>query len=327
MCLLLLVSLVILVILLIVCLNCNVDNFYNITSINYKTYYFNKNGLAQLCDKKLDIIVSDSNSNFDKKYFENLKDGDKVFLTTNMFKKFIESIKLNKYIVIILSCSDSGFPYEFSKNDNYNYLKYIQHNKFITSVFCSNYDLTYKHHKIKSLPIGIDYHGKIARTSSNLSPNKQEDKLLNIYKNSSPFEKRLNRTYSFFQFAMFDRHNRDRYVAQDALKKINFNDYQKSKMNREDTWRKMVQYKFIISPHGNGLDCHRTYEAIALGCIPIVKTSTLDLMYKDMPIIILNDWNDISLELLNEKIKDALKKSKDTITLNYWKNIIFNNSF
>ena len=66
----------------------------------------------------------------------------------------------------------------------------------------------------------------------------------------------------------------------------------------------MVKYKWIISPHGNGLECHRTYEAIALGCIPVVKSSTLDIMYKDMPIIILNDWNEISLELL-KKLYDS----------------------
>ena len=316
--LLIILLLLILLLLLIYCLNCKynyIDNFYDITQRNYKTEYVNKYGLAQLCNKKLRTIPNDNDYNFDKKYFENLNNGDKIFLTTNMFRKFIQSIKLKNYVTIILSCSVTGFPTEFSKKDNYNYLTYIQNNKFITSVFCQNYDLAFKHFKIKPILLGIDYHS----ISNKLSPLEQEAKLLNIYKNSLPFEKRLNRTYSFFQFQMFNRHNRDRYVAKDALNKVNFNDYQKSKMNREDTWKKIVQYQWIISPHGNGLDCHRTYEAIALGCIPNVKTSTLDLMYKDMPIIILNDWNDISLELLNEKTKEALKKSKDTITLNYWK--------
>jgi hypothetical protein len=133
---------------------------------------------------------------------------------------------------------------------------------------------------------------------------------------------------------MHDRHNRDRYKAKDALDKVNFNVFQDKKILngdnwinneniREETWKNMVKYKWIISPHGNGLDCHRTYEAIALGCIPVVKSSSLDLMYKDMPIIILNDWNEISLELLKSKTEEALKKSKETITLDYWKHIIY----
>ena len=41
-----------------------------------------------------------------------------------------------------------------------------------------------------------------------------------------------------------------------------------------------------------------------------------------MPIIILNDWNEISLELLKSKTEEALKKSKETITLDFWINKI-----
>ena len=33
----------------------------------------------------------------------------------------------------------------------------------------------------------------------------------------------------------------------------------------------LSKYKFIISPEGNGIDCHRHYEAILCGCIPIIE--------------------------------------------------------
>ena len=39
-----------------------------------------------------------------------------------------------------------------------------------------------------------------------------------------------------------------------------------------------------------------------------------------MPIIILDDWKEISLELLKSKTEKALKKSQGTITLDYWIN-------
>ena len=311
--LLLLLLLILLAILLVIKCFCK-DKFYNIIDTNYKTYYFNNRGLAQLCDKKLNIIGSDSDKYFDTKYFSNLKDFDKVFLTTNMFKNFINKVNINKKIIIILQCSDTGFPNEFSKKDKKNYLKIIQDNKNIYKLYCVNFDLEQEHFKIKPIPLGIDYH----TLSNKLTPIEQENKLISIYKSSIPFEKRLDLCYSFFQFIMFNRHNKDRYVAQDALDKVNFNVYQDKKIPREETWENMVKYKWIISPHGNGLDCHRTYEAIALGCIPVVKSSTLDIMYKDMPIIILNDWNEISLELLKSKTQEALKKSKETITLDYW---------
>lgn len=298
-------------------INCfNKDKFYNIIDTNYKTHYFNNRGFAQLCNKKLEIIGSDSNKYFDKKYFSNLKDFDKVFLTTNMFKNFINKVNIDKKIIIILQCSDSGFPNEFSKIDKKNYIKLIENNKNIYKLYCVNFDLKQDHYKIKPIPLGIDYH----YLSNKLSPLEQEHQLISLYKNSVPFEKRLDQCYSFFQFQMLNRHNKDRYFAKDALDKVKFNVYQDKKIPREETWKNMVKYKWIISPHGNGLDCHRTYEAIALGCIPVVKSSTLDTMYKDMPIIILNDWNEISLELLKSKTEEALKKSKETITLNYWNN-------
>jgi hypothetical protein len=306
-----------LTIVLLIC-NCFIKNekFNNITDTNYKTYYFNNRGFAQLCNKKFEIIGSDSDKYFDKKNFSNLKDFDRVFLTTNMFKKFINKVNINKKIIIILACSVTGFPNEFSNKDNINYIKLIENNNYIINLYTQNYDLKQEHFKIKPFPLGIDYHSH----SNKLSPIEQEQKLISTYKNSVPFIKRLDQCYSFFQFQMFDRHNKDRYVAKDALDNVNFNVYQDKKIPREETWKNMVKYKWIISPHGNGLDCHRTYEAIALGCIPVVKSSTLDIMYKDMPIIILNDWNEISLELLKSKTEEALKKSKETITLDYWNN-------
>ena len=40
-------------------------------------------------------------------------------------------------------------------------------------------------------------------------------------------------------------------------------------LNRSELWRRHGNYSFVISPPGHGLDCHRTWEALALGCIPI----------------------------------------------------------
>lgn len=283
------------------------NNFNDITNTNYKTYYFNNRGYSQYCNIN---AVKD----FDKKYFTNLKDFDKVYLHTNFFKKFINEVNINKKIIIFLNCSDTGFPNEYSNEHKINYKNIIENNDNIIKVYTANYDLNQEHFKIKPFPLGIDYH----TLSNKLSPIEQEQKLISIYKNSIPFIKRLDKCYSFFQFQMFNRHNRDRYKAKYALDKVDFNIYQGKKLPREETWRNMIKYKWIISPHGNGLDCHRTYESIALGCIPVVKSSTLDILYKDMPIIILNDWNEISLELLRSKTEEALKKSKETITLDYW---------
>jgi hypothetical protein len=80
----------------------------------------------------------------------------------------------------------------------------------------------------------------------------------------------------------------------------------------------MTKYKYVISPMGQGMDCHRTWEAIILGCIPIVKTSPLDTLFNGLPILIVKNWSDITQDLLDSYTPDY--SNIDKITFEYWKN-------
>ena len=70
------------------------------------------------------------------------------------------------------------------------------------------------------------------------------------------------------------------------------------KLSRNKLWRIKGQYAFSVSPWGNGLDCHRTWEDLVLGCIVIVKKSALDPLYKGLPVVIVQDWSEITKENL-----------------------------
>lgn len=78
--------------------------------------------------------------------------------------------------------------------------------------------------------------------------------------------------------------------------------------------------KFVLSPRGNGLDCLRTWEALYMGAIPIVKTSACDEMYKDLPVLIVQDWEDITEEFLNSAWNEmSLKKyNLEKMDIQYW---------
>jgi hypothetical protein len=56
----------------------------------------------------------------------------------------------------------------------------------------------------------------------------------------------------------------------------------------------MAAHAFVASPHGNGLDCHRTWEALALGCIPIVKRSPIDKVFQGLPVWIVGSWKEVT---------------------------------
>lgn len=39
---------------------------------------------------------------------------------------------------------------------------------------------------------------------------------------------------------------------------------------QKEFWEEMAQYKYVLCPRGNGFDTHRFWEALWLGCIPVV---------------------------------------------------------
>jgi len=100
--------------------------------------------------------------------------------------------------------------------------------------------------------------------------------------------------------------------------------YEPSRISRSDTWKNQVQYAFVLSPHGNGLDCHRTWEALCLGCIPIVKTSPIDAVFDELPVLIVKDWSDVTKELLQETFDSFGKKpfNCERLKLSYWTGLI-----
>ncbi|NDE54703.1 MAG: hypothetical protein EB069_09035 [Actinobacteria bacterium] len=86
-----------------------------------------------------------------------------------------------------------------------------------------------------------------------------------------------------------------------------------------DDWS---SYKFILSPFGAGIDCHRTWEALILGVIPIVKTSLLDPLFENLPVLIIEDWGELSARFLETQFErlDPSKNHFDTnkLTLSWW---------
>ena len=98
------------------------------------------------------------------------------------------------------------------------------------------------------------------------------------------------------------------------------------------TWEKHRDYAFELSPCGNGLDCHRTYEAILLNTIPIVRTNTLDAIYREhnLPVVIVDEWSDVTSDNLNvwhAKYKDYFTKNTlDKMKTKYWINYIRSNT-
>ena len=61
---------------------------------------------------------------------------------------------------------------------------------------------------------------------------------------------------------------------------------------------RMKDYEFCICPEGNGVDCHRIWEALYLKCVPIVINSpfTETLKRYNIPLVILDTWKDLDID-------------------------------
>lgn len=57
-------------------------------------------------------------------------------------------------------------------------------------------------------------------------------------------------------------------------------------------------HAFTISPPGAGPDCHRHWEAMLLGCIPIVIKSRATDILSDMPCLRVENWGQVTEDLL-----------------------------
>jgi len=80
-----------------------------------------------------------------------------------------------------------------------------------------------------------------------------------------------------------------------------------------------------LSPIGNGLDCHRTWESLYLGAIPIIKTNNYyESLYSDMPVLLVNDYSSLTTEFLEDQYDKIIKKEKNKLNQEYWVKQIVN---
>ena len=62
------------------------------------------------------------------------------------------------------------------------------------------------------------------------------------------------------------------------------------RISPEDHRDLLLRSKFVISPPGNGPDCHRTWESIYCGAVPVVLRKAWPFQALDLPVVQVDDW-------------------------------------
>jgi len=112
----------------------------------------------------------------------------------------------------------------------------------------------------------------------------------------------------------------NRWQILNTLQKNNIHNTQ---LQGESYFSSLPSYKFVISPEGNGIDCHRHYEALLAGCIPIMEYNDKILeKYKGLPILYTKDYSEITSDYLEQKYKEMSENTYDfsRLFLSYYSN-------
>jgi hypothetical protein len=282
-------------------------------------YYVCSRGILKSCNIHSNTPISSIRQLIDYNFNE-LKPNSTIYVCGSAISEFISiahQIPVN-YVLVSGDC-DETISYDIFDSS-------VNLNEFIDSpnlIHWFSQNCVISHPKITLIPIGLDYH-TLSNANHEWGPKMlptEQDKLLLLL--SSTVNKRINKAYSNFHHFTKSKFGCDRI---DAINQIpsNLIYYEPAKLQRLDSWINQREYAFVVSPHGNGLDCHRTWEALALGCIPIVKTSPLDILYKDLPVLIVQKWSDITQELLDTTANSYSNKNFNInkLTLKYWIDLI-----
>lgn len=91
-------------------------------------------------------------------------------------------------------------------------------------------------------------------------------------------------------------------------------------------YNQLASHKFVFSPDGNGYDCCRTWEALYLGCYPIVQRHVFTEEFaKQLPLLIVDDWDIVTEDYLNAKYYEFTNGQVwnwDALDIQYWENLI-----
>ena len=103
-------------------------------------------------------------------------------------------------------------------------------------------------------------------------------------------------------------------------------DWHEPAMNQENYAATVRDARFVLSPPGNGNDCHRTWEAMYLGAIPVVLEAFLDSgLTSNLPVLAVASWDDflsMSPDERTEAGNALLARPLEMLDLGYWERIV-----
>jgi hypothetical protein len=277
-------------------LNYNIENIFKLLFSSNKNNNLDKylNKLSMI--KKDDIITSDKFlNNFPEHYYKL----DVIINKKKIIWRGKEKYPPSKYLKIIIS---GHSDYSIS-DETYNYYKptyWFTINKITNNVFSiplgiTNYCNDSEIHKI---------YGDLDSMIEVMNETKNDKNLVFMNFNISTYPTERQHVYNLFCDKL--------WVSKTEI--VNTIE------GRKKFLREIRNHTFVLCPRGNGIDTHRLWETLYMGSIPIIKRNIAYEDFYDLPICLVNEWEEINQEfLLREKnriLNGVLNIEK--LFMNFW---------
>lgn len=211
-----------------------------------------------------------------------IQENDLIFLNLDYIKYFITYLQRYRNVPkfnLIVHNSDQPFD-----NDKFYSISLYTNRIFAINTTCFNTSI------VKTIPLGfIDTTSKPHMILKAIALQKM-DKIFFMYMNFSIATNRIERHRCF-----------------DMLKDKSFIT-KENDLPPAQFYKQMRKSKYVISPDGTGYDCHRVYEAILFDAIPIIKKNPLNIFYKNLPVVIVKDWDEINEDKFTEIYEELYSK-------------------
>lgn len=223
--------------------------------------------------------------------------------------------RLKNPVVLVSQDGDCAVPEEL----NVETVEAILGHPQVMAWYTQNWDGTY-HPKLFPLPIGLDLHSR--RSAWNLCGWWGSQLLHLIAWLARPITERKGELLldAHFQVSAFDRGQR--HQLRELMEGCADCHILEGRLTRPEVWREYSRHRFVLSPAGQGLDCHRTWEALLLGAIPIVLESSLNPLYESLPVVIVKDWSEVldpeKRQGWLQKLRPDSSKVREALSVRHW---------
>ncbi len=180
-------------------------------------------------------------------------------------------------------------------------------------------NLDIRHPKAFWLPLGMDFHTMYRSEvfwGPRADPLAQNDVIHDRAEQALPFQARQFAILAQFNLSHPERAESLRVLKGNAVPLI-----QLPQTPRADTLAAYGKCQFVLSPHGNGYDSHRTYEALALGCMVVMKRNAISdhLTRHFSNIILVEDYAQVDRDFLEQAAREHVQHQQDSLFLSYWR--------